>query len=76
MKRMRRVGTSLEYFRHEPHADDYSKAPGMHANSRRSKTSVYGEQLKSKQTIRYFYNLREKQFSNLYKKLPVECFST
>ena len=65
---MRRVGTSLDYFRNEPHADAYSKQPGQHAHSRRSKTSVYGDQLKSKQTIRYFYGLREKQFRSLYKK--------
>jgi small subunit ribosomal protein S4 len=68
MKRMRRVGTTLDYFRTEPDSDKIAKPPGQHGASRRSKPSVYGTQLKCKQEIRYYYNLREKQFRLTYER--------
>jgi len=76
MKRMRRVGTSLDYFRTEPDSEKIAKLPGQHGASRRSKPSVYGTQLKCKQEIRYFYNLREKNFRNTYKKADKMSGST
>ena len=43
-------------------------APGQHGQSRRSKLSNYGVQLREKQRIKYLYGVLEKQFSNYFKK--------
>ena len=42
--------------------------PGQHGNSRRSKTSEYGNQLKEKQKTKYTYGVLERQFRNLFEK--------
>ena len=42
--------------------------PGQHGNSRRTKTSEYGIQLKEKQKAKYTYGVLEKQFRNLFTK--------
>ena len=42
--------------------------PGMHANSRRSKPSMYSTQLREKQKVRRLYGLLEKQFARLMKE--------
>lgn len=39
--------------------------PGMHANGRQKKSSLYLTQLREKQKVRRTYGLLEKQFSNL-----------
>tara|TARA_Y100000814_G_C12280342_1_gene384845 strand:- start:375 stop:986 length:612 start_codon:yes stop_codon:yes gene_type:complete len=43
-------------------------APGQHGQSRRSKLSNYGIQLREKQRIKYSYGVLEKQFRNYFKK--------
>ena len=43
-------------------------APGQHGQSRRSKLSNYGIQLREKQRIKYLYGVLEKQFRNYFKK--------
>ncbi|NQU67051.1 MAG: 30S ribosomal protein S4 [Candidatus Marinimicrobia bacterium] len=43
-------------------------APGQHGQSRRSKLSNYGIQMREKQRIKYLYGLLEKQFRNYFKK--------
>ncbi len=43
-------------------------APGQHGQSRRSKLSNYGIQLREKQRIKYLYGILEKQFRNYFKK--------
>jgi small subunit ribosomal protein S4 len=43
-------------------------APGQHGQSRRSKLSNYGVQLREKQRIKYLYGVLEKQFRNYFKK--------
>ena len=42
--------------------------PGQHGNSRRRKTSEYGEMLAEKQKAKYTYGVLEKQFRNLFEK--------
>lgn len=42
--------------------------PGQHGNSRRRKTSEYGNQLKEKQKTKYTYGVLERQFRNLFEK--------
>lgn len=41
---------------------------GQHGNSRRSKTSEYGLQLREKQKAKYTYGVLERQFRNLYER--------
>ena len=43
-------------------------APGQHGQSRRSKLSNYGIQLREKQRIKYLYGILEKQFRNMFDK--------
>ena len=43
-------------------------APGQHGQSRRSKVSEYGMQLREKQKIRRTYGLLEKQFHGVYER--------
>jgi small subunit ribosomal protein S4 len=43
-------------------------APGQHGQSRRTKLSNYGIQLREKQRIKYLYGILEKQFRNYFKK--------
>ena len=45
-----------------------SYPPGQHGDSRRSKLSNYGVQLREKQRIKYLYGILEKQFRNYFKK--------
>ena len=42
--------------------------PGQHGQSRSSKPSDYGVQLREKQKVRRMYGVLEKQFRNYYKK--------
>ena len=42
--------------------------PGQHAQTRRSKVSNYGTQLREKQKIKFMYGLLEKQFRITFKK--------
>jgi small subunit ribosomal protein S4 len=42
-------------------------APGMHGQSRRSKISDYGLQLREKQKVKRIYGLQEKQFREYYE---------
>ena len=42
--------------------------PGQHGVIRRSKTSVYGLQLREKQKAKYTYGVLERQFRNLFDK--------
>ena len=42
--------------------------PGQHGNSRRRKTSEYGDMLAEKQKAKYTYGVLERQFRNLFEK--------
>lgn len=41
-------------------------APGQHGQRRRGKRSDYGVRLREKQKLRFYYNMSEKQFRNLF----------
>ncbi len=41
--------------------------PGQHGQRRRRKISDYGVRLREKQKLRFYYNMSEKQFSNLFE---------
>ncbi|MBX2990640.1 MAG: 30S ribosomal protein S4 [Bacteroidetes bacterium] len=43
-------------------------APGQHGQSRRTKVSEYGTQLREKQKVRRMYGLQETQFRNYFAK--------
>lgn len=43
-------------------------APGQHGPNRRRVQSDYAKQLRAKQALRRYYNITEKQFSNLFEK--------
>ena len=42
--------------------------PGQHGQRRRRKPSDYGVRLREKQKLRIYYNMSEKQFSNLFEE--------
>lgn len=42
--------------------------PGQHGQSRRSKISDYGQQLREKQKVRRIYGILERQFRNYYER--------
>ena len=50
--------------------------PGQHGDSRRSKLSNYGIQLREKQRIKYLYGVLEKQFRNYFKKAAAKSGPT
>ena len=45
----------------------FDRAPGVKITGRRSRSTVYGIQLREKQKLRRMYGVLEKQFSNYYK---------
>jgi len=51
-------------------------APGQHGQSRRTKLSNYGIQLREKQRIKYLYGVLEKQFRNYFKKAQTDSGPT
>jgi len=68
----RRLGVSLELKGERRLAgksalDRRPYAPGQHGQ-RRTKVSEYGQQLREKQKIKYFYGVLEKQFRKFFKE--------
>ncbi len=68
----RRLGVSLELKGERRLAgksalDKRPYAPGQHGQ-RRTKVSEYGQQLKEKQKIKYYYGVLEKQFRKFFKE--------
>ncbi len=68
----RRLGVSLELKGERRLAgksalDRRPYAPGQHGQ-RRTKVSEYGQQLKEKQKIKYYYGVLEKQFRKFFKE--------
>ncbi len=67
VKISRREGVNLtespkvaRYLERRPHP------PGQHGQRRRSKRTDYGVRLREKQKLRFYYNMSEKQFANLF----------
>ena len=67
VKQSRREGYALHPKAHKIMARK-SGIPGVHAQGRRSKPSMYSIQLREKQKVRRLYGLLEKQFSKLMKE--------
>lgn len=67
VKQSRREGYALHPKAHKIMAHK-SGIPGMHANGRQGKPSLYLTQLREKQKVRRIYGLLEKQFANLMKE--------
>jgi small subunit ribosomal protein S4 len=44
------------------HKADLDRGPGVHGFSRRRKLTIYGERLREKQKLAYFYHVSDKQF--------------
>ena len=44
--------------------------PGQHGNNRRRKMSEYGVMLAEKQKAKYTYGVLERQFRNMFERLP------
>ena len=53
-----------------------SYPPGQHGDSRRSKISNYGIQLREKQRMKYLYGVLEKQFRGYFKRAQNKTGST
>lgn len=67
VKQSRREGYALHPKAHKVMARK-SGIPGEHAQGRRSKPSLYAQQLREKQKVRRTYGLLEKQFARLMKE--------
>ena len=67
VKQSRREGYALHPKAHKIMARK-SGIPGVHAQGRRSKPSMYSIQLREKQKVRRLYGLLEKQFAKLMKE--------
>lgn len=67
VKQSRREGYALHPKAHKVMVKK-TGIPGVHANGRRSKPSMYSIQLREKQKVRRLYGLLEKQFARLMKE--------
>jgi small subunit ribosomal protein S4 len=67
VKQSRREGYALHAKAHKVMAKK-TGIPGMHANGRQGKPSLYLTQLREKQKVRRLYGLLEKQFAKLIKE--------
>jgi small subunit ribosomal protein S4 len=67
VKISRREGVNLtETPKVQRYMERHPYAPGQHGQRRRGKRSDYGVRLREKQKLRFYYNMSEKQFRNLF----------
>lgn len=67
VKISRREGVNLsETPKVQRYMEKHPYPPGQHGQRRRRKPSDYAVRLREKQKLRYYYNVSEKQFSNLF----------
>jgi small subunit ribosomal protein S4 len=67
VKVSRREGVNLtETPKVQRYMERHPYPPGVHGQRRRRKPSDYGIRLREKQKLRYYYNMGEKQFRNLF----------
>jgi small subunit ribosomal protein S4 len=77
VKISRREGVNLtESPKVQKFMERHPYAPGQHGQSRRGKLSDYGVRLREKQKLRLYYNMSEKQFSNLFAEASKRTGST
>lgn len=67
VKICRREGVNLvETPKVQRYMERHPYPPGQHGQRRRRRISDYGVRLREKQKLRFFYNMSEKQFANLF----------
>ena len=67
VKISRREGVNLsETPKVQRYMEKHPYPPGQHGQRRRRKPTDYAVRLREKQKLRYYYNVSEKQFSNLF----------
>ena len=69
VKICRREGANLaETPKVQRYMERHPYPPGQHGQRRRRKPSDYGVRLREKQKLRFYYNMSEKQFRNLFEE--------
>lgn len=67
VKICRREGVNLvETPKAQKYMERHPYPPGQHGQRRRRKISDYGVRLREKQKLRFYYNMSERQFANLF----------
>jgi small subunit ribosomal protein S4 len=67
VKICRREGVNLvETPKAQRYMEKHPYPPGQHGQRRRRRISDYGVRLREKQKLRFYYNMSEKQFANLF----------
>src|SRR6056297_2636650 len=69
VKISRREGVNLvESPKVQKYLERHPYPPGQHGQRRRRKPSDYAVRLREKQKLRFYYNMGEKQFKNLFEE--------
>lgn len=69
VKLCRREGVNLiETPKVQRYMEAHPYPPGQHGQRRRRKPSDYGVRLREKQKLRFYYNMSERQFHNLFEE--------
>lgn len=77
VKICRREGVNLvESPKVQRYMERHPYPPGQHGQRRRRKISDYGVRLREKQKLRFYYNMSEKQFNNLFKEASKKVGAT
>ncbi len=77
VKISRREGVNLtETPKVQRYMERHPYPPGQHGQRRRRKPSDYGVRLREKQKLRFYYNMSEKQFRNLFDEAARQEGST
>jgi small subunit ribosomal protein S4 len=77
VKICRREGVNLvESPKVQRYMERHPYPPGQHGQRRRRKISDYGVRLREKQKLRFYYNMSEKQFANLFAEASKKVGAT
>jgi small subunit ribosomal protein S4 len=77
VKICRREGVNLvESPKVQRYMERHPYPPGQHGQRRRRKISDYGVRLREKQKLRFYYNMSEKQFANLFNEASKKVGAT
>ncbi len=77
VKICRREGVNLvETPKAQRYMERHPYPPGQHGQRRRRKISDYGVRLREKQKLRFYYNMSEKQFRNLFDEASQKTGAT
>jgi len=77
VKICRREGVNLvESPKAQKYMERHPYPPGQHGQRRRRKPSDYSVRLREKQKLRFYYNMSEKQFQNLFNEASAKTGAT